>query len=274
MKAEEDVDTVSQDVDSISRDEDPDDEVLQELDVYINKSVSPNLHIFQYWSQNSPIADREDIDVKARPNHRIFEIETQMNTKSANFDKRKSETFANNLEANDKNEPKFDPSKKLLSKRVLKSVEMKPTLNQYCVAVIDNESSKPELHLNPIRSVIQFRQTLNYLNTKTTNITTKSAEVGPNKANHSSKGDESDAEASGQENGDIQAITMRFAGPDEDKLKKARERSFAYFQQNLEKDQWVDIKCHTVDSRMSADIKKNLVYKKNKTSNKRKACSE
>ena len=242
---------------NVSEDMDVDDEVLQELDVYINKSLSPDLHIFQYWSQSSPIADRKDIEVKARPNHRMFEIETQMDTKGGNFDKRKSETFGRNLEISDN---KIDPPKNVLTKRVLNSVEMKPTLNQYCVGVMSKESSQAQLHLNPIRSLVQFRQKLNYLNNKT-------LDVPPNKANQSSKGDESDVETSAQENGDIQAITMRFAGPDEEKLKKAREKSFSYYQQNLEKDQWTAVNCHPIGSWLSSENKKNLIYRK--TTNKR-----
>ena len=230
------------------------DEVLEEVDVYLNRSVSSNLHIFQYWTQNSPIADQTDTTVKARPNYKIFEIETNFDTKSKNFDQNKSELFGRFLE---ENQLKSDPKKTKtfgstrLEKQVLKSTEMKPRLGQYCVAVLRNDCQ--ELHLNPIESVIQFKPKLNYLDNKTPEITSSKSKSG-------SKEDESDGGMSSQDEADIQTITMRFAGPDEDKQRKARERSFAYLQQKLAKDEWIPINSHTIDSHLSSEKRMSLIY--------------
>ena len=230
------------------------DEILEEVDVYLNKSVSQNLHIFQYLSQTSPIAEQTDCEVKARPKYKMFEIETKLDTKSRNFDERKSELFGHYLE---ENESKLDPTKPKsfgktrLEKQVLKSTEMKPRLGQYCVAVLRNDCQ--ELHLNPIKSVIQFKPKLNYLDNK-------SLEISSSKSKAGSKGEESDGGVSSQDEADIQTITMRFAGPDEERQRKARERSFSYFQQKLAKDQWIAVNCHPIDSEMSSMKRMSLIY--------------
>jgi len=235
------------------------DEILEEVDVYLNKSISPNLHIFQYWSQSSPIAERTDCEVRARPNYKLFEIETQLDTKSRNFDERKSELFGRYLEeielksdsSSSKNSSQRSSGSTRLTKQILKSTELKPRLGQYCVAVLRSDCQ--ELHINPIQSVIQFKPKLNYLDNKT-------PEMSSNKSKAGSKGEESDGGLSSQDEADIQTITMRFAGPDEEKFRKARERSFAYFQQKLAKDHWISVNCHPIDSDLSSDKRMSLIY--------------
>ena len=80
------------------------------------------------------------------------------------------------------------------------------------------------------------------------------------KSKTGAKGEESDGGLSSQDEADIQTITMRFAGPDEEKMKKARERSFSYFQQKLAKDQWIPVNCHPIDSEMSSLKRMSLIY--------------
>ena len=236
------------------------DEVLEEVDVYLNRSIQPNIDIFEYRSKKSPIAEQTDIEVKARPNHKIFELNAKIDTKSENFDQKKSELFGRYL---DSNELRTDPkkcSKELtncrLERQVLQSMEIKPALSQYCLAVVRNDC--PELHLNPIESIIHFKPKLNYLNNKFSDnregFKTKSA----------SKGDESSDESEPQPM-DVQTITMRFAGPDEDRQRKARERSFAYYQQQLAKDDWIPIKYHSIDSQLSSDNRMALIYNSSQT---------
>ncbi|CAG2163186.1 unnamed protein product [Oppiella nova] len=258
--------------------DDSDDEVVDEVDVYINKSLGDSLHVFQYWSQTSPIADRNaaDFAVKARPNHRVFEIDTKLDPKCGNFDDKKSELFGRYLAAIEAKASTPDTKKSTaaaairdlapqrLDKQTLRSLEVRPTLQQYCVAVI--RADCPEVHLNPIQSVVQFKPKLNYLDEKhASDVVVGGGGAGSKSAKggaHTGAGDESEAEMSAPDEpeANIQTITMRFAGPDEDRKRKARESSYAYHQQTLARDPWVDIRCHGVRSQLAADNRMNLVY--------------
>jgi DNA-directed RNA polymerase-3 subunit RPC5 len=186
----------------------------------------------------------------------MFEIETNVDTNSKNFDRRKSELFAHNLENDSKTDekPNVSNSQRLLNKEILKSVEVKPTLSQYCIALIRNDC--PEVHLTPINSVIQFRPSFHYLD---------KSEINFGKNKHNSKDEsEAEADASSQDESEaqteVQTITMRFAGPDEERLRKAREKSFNYLQQQVAKDPWIELNFHPIKSHSSTEEKMSLLF--------------
>jgi len=200
--------------------------------------------------------DRQQMKVKARPNHHMFEIETNIDTNSKNFDRRKGELFALNLENDSKSDerPNISSGKRLLNKQLLKSVEVKPTLSQYCVALIRNDC--PEIHLTPINSVIQFRPSFHYFDKNEVNF----AKTKNNSKDESeAEGDASSQDESEQQS-EVQTITMRFAGPDEERLKKLREKSFNYLQQQVARDPWIELNYHPVGSKLSSSEKMLLVY--------------
>jgi DNA-directed RNA polymerase-3 subunit RPC5 len=53
---------------------------------------------------------------------------------------------------------------------------------------------------------------------------------------------------------------MRFAGPDEERLRKAREKSFNYLQQQVAKDPWIELNFHPIKSHSSTEEKMSLLF--------------
>ncbi|RWS04069.1 DNA-directed RNA polymerase III subunit RPC5-like protein [Dinothrombium tinctorium] len=237
-----------------------DDELVGEMDVFITRRLRPNLHIFQFPVGLSPFASSGDmlINVRTKPKHKKFEFEVAFNTESKNFDRGKSEQIAYIANGAHNGEQPYFPDN-VMNKQTLKSIEVNPTLNQYVIGVIsdgnadsaNNESLShrtKELHLTPLSSVMQFRPSFNYFD---------KSEIRVNKSSLPAKEDPaifSDDEA------EVKRINVRFAGPDEERLKKLRENSYSYLQQQISSEAWVDLDFHDCDDINSQNERRLLLY--------------
>lgn len=130
-------------------------------------------------------------------------------------------------------------------KLVYRSQRVQPATS-YVVAVV--RPGAEEVHLAPVDHVVQFRPTFNYLDN---DKETKAVQAERDDPGTSSQ---SEAEAEDQ----VHAVTMRFAGAYEDRIKKARERSYAHFQQQQASEEWTDMTYYSNTTEQSVQARKSL----------------
>lgn len=129
-------------------------------------------------------------------------------------------------------------------KQVYQSTLIKPSLG-YAVGLIRPGAN--ELHLVPVEAIAQFRPSFQYLN-KNSDQTKKVVDEDISSQSESEMPDET-----------VKAVTMRFAGPNEEKFKKAREQSYVHLQQRQAQEEWSDMKFYTLNSDESFQARSSLI---------------
>lgn len=196
----------------------------------MNSNEDGNVFLFQYPLQTKAVNVHK---VKAKPQNKVFEIEVA--DSGLSLKKRKRENAKGWGDRVDK--------------QTYQSLHVKPTV-PYVLGLV--RSDRNELHLTPVDSVFQFRPDMRYLDSSAAEI--KQAEKEDRDGNSSQSETETPA---------VKAITMRFAGPNEEKLKKARESSYAFKQQKVATEEWIDLTYHSSVSTNSANATSGLICTRN-----------
>lgn len=106
----------------------------------------------------------------------------------------------------------------------------------YCIPqLISSLSTVGELHLTPVSGVLQIRPSFAYLD-KSDSQLQKSAQIDG-------------GEASQEEEEPETTITVKFARRETDRVKQAREKSFAFLQAKLEEEPWKRLTIHSASVR-------------------------
>lgn len=203
-----------------------------QFDVSLNKDESGQLYLFQYPLQSSSLNISK---ARVKPDNKIFEIEV---LESRSYEKKKKMDVGDGLGVSTFGER--------LDKQVFQSVSIQPKVS-YAVALVRDA----EVHLTPINGVIQFRPNFKYLD-----AAGDSARKAMAAKEDTSSQSESEAP---EERESAKAVTMRFAGPHEEKMKKAREKSYAHHQQKHDAENWTEIQHHAIASSHSNSVRTSLV---------------
>ena len=183
-----------------------------------------SIYLFQHMNKSSPHRGGK---YRAKRENKLFEIEVPESRDDKNK-KKKNDLFG---ERNDK--------------QVYQSTLIKPSLG-YAVGLVRPGAN--ELHLVPVEAIAQFRPSFAYLNNKSSDPAKKVVEEDPSSQSESEMPDET-----------VKTVTMRFAGPNEEKFKKAREQSYHHLQQKREQEEWADISYYSVTSDESFKAKSSLI---------------
>jgi len=224
-----------------------------QVDVFLSKSISSKLHIFQFPSGFSPFSSDKNklLNIKAKVGSKRFQMELKIDSKSKNFDRGKSEQIA--FVANNDDETPFP--NQFMNKVILNSDELKPSMLQYAIGLFKQTGSSKELHLSPINSVIHFRPSFNYFD--------KSEAKVSNNHNSNNLDEFNETLEENEENykdEEVKKIIMRFERPDEDKIKKARELSFSFIRQKMINEPWTEINVNFSDSAASLIERQGLLF--------------
>ncbi|RWS25994.1 DNA-directed RNA polymerase III subunit RPC5-like protein [Leptotrombidium deliense] len=225
------------------------DELLFEMDVFMNRRLQSNLHILQFPIGYSPLSANESCleRIRMKPKNKKIEVDVSLNTASKNFDRGKGEQIAYVANTSNEEEPYFPTN--VMNKQTLKSAEVKPSLHQYCVGIIGDGSK--ELHLTPVPSVIQFRPSFHYFDKSEIRVNTKGTAVKEEPA------------ALSEDETEVKRINVRFAALDEEKAKKMREMTYGYLQQQVNSEPWIDLEFHESDDIASQNERRLLLYNAN-----------
>ncbi|XP_008545381.1 DNA-directed RNA polymerase III subunit RPC5 [Microplitis demolitor] len=210
------------DPNSMDSDNDP---VESEFPVLLSTTLADKLFIFQYPIR--PASKGYDkttfLKTSIKPENQEFRIEVAIDYNSANYDVKKGEDIARN--ANGPTD-KFESDQErvfnshLMDKTVLQSSRAVPDCSNYSIGSFHGN----ELHITPLKSIVQLRPQFNYLE-----------ENDKNKKDEETKkqGNDSDEEEG-------RSINVSFSRNKSEATKKLQEQSFHHHTVKSSEEQWID----------------------------------
>uniref|UniRef100_A0A3Q3IPR9 DNA-directed RNA polymerase III subunit RPC5 C-terminal domain-containing protein n=1 Tax=Monopterus albus TaxID=43700 RepID=A0A3Q3IPR9_MONAL len=214
---------------------DDDDPIIEEIDVYLAKSLADKLYLFQYPVRPSTMTydDVDHLSAKIKPKQQRVELEMAINTMSPNYCRSKGEQIALNVDGTTCDETSTY-SVKMMDKQTFSSIQATTNTSRYAAAVF----RKGELHITPLTGILQMRPSFSYLDKADNKTREKEA---ANEGGDSSQ-DEADEEA--------KAITVRFARLESEQARQRRIQSYEFLQKKQAEEPWVHLHYHGVkDSR-------------------------
>ncbi|XP_047465817.1 DNA-directed RNA polymerase III subunit RPC5 [Mugil cephalus] len=210
---------------------DDDDPIIEEIDVYLAKSLADKLYLFQYPVRPATMTydDVNHLAAKIKPKQQRVELEIAIDTMSPNYCRSKGEQTALNVDGTGYDETNTY-STKLMDKQTFSSIQATTNTSRYAAAVF----RKGELHVTPLTGILQMRPSFSYLD-KADNKTRE--REAANEGGDSSQ-DEAEEEA--------KAITVRFARPESEQARQRRIQSYEFLQKKQAEEPWVHLQYHGV----------------------------
>ncbi|XP_070783389.1 DNA-directed RNA polymerase III subunit RPC5 [Enoplosus armatus] len=210
---------------------DDDDPIIEEIDVYLAKSLADKLYLFQYpvRPSNMTYDDVNHLAAKIKPKQQRVELEMAINTMSPNYCRSKGEQIALNVDGTTYDETNTY-SAKMMDKQTFSSIQATTNTSRYAAAVF----RKGELHVTPLTGILQMRPSFSYLDKADTKTREREA------ANEGGDSSQDEAEE------DVKAITVRFARPESEQARQRRIQSYEFLQKKQAEEPWVHLHYHGV----------------------------
>ncbi|CAL1599727.1 unnamed protein product [Knipowitschia caucasica] len=221
-----------------------DDPIIEEIDVYLAKSLSENLYLLQYPVRPSTMNydDVNHLAAKIKPKQQRLELEMAMDTMSPNYCRSKGEQIALNVDGTTYDEGNTY-AVKMMDKQTFSSIQATTNTSRYAAAIF----RKGELHITPLNGILQMRPSFSYLDKADNKTREREAER--------EGGDSSQDEAEE----DAKAITVRFARPESEQARQRRIQSYEFIQKKHAEEPWVHLRYHGLrDSR--SEHEKQYLY--------------
>lgn len=221
--------------------EDDEDFVVQEIPVFLSKGLQDNLYIFQYPNKtnNTNFESAKVVNCCVKPANQDVKVDFALNTESKFYDLFKGEQLA--LAADGKGNSKGErPSFRsgLMDKQSYTSVKSLDDINKYVVGIFQDG----EVHLSTLKSVLQLRPNFSYFDKQDKRT----------KAEQKAANEEVDDE-------EIQQVTVKFSRTDNDRLKKAREKTYDYFLKKSADEPWCETMWHARTS-PTAELERQKLF--------------
>ncbi|ORY05032.1 hypothetical protein K493DRAFT_253077 [Basidiobolus meristosporus CBS 931.73] len=153
------------DVDNVVSENMEEDEVVQEIDVYLSQQLAQHLYLFQYPIRTHSFGKNTGpTQARIKPKSQIFELDIPLETNAPTYNREKGEELG--LGVND------DPFKTILDERMgtkqnkaslmnkqTLASSLVPAQTNYMVGAFRNGA----LYMSPVRGAVQFRPSLKYL---------------------------------------------------------------------------------------------------------------
>ncbi|XP_029383185.1 DNA-directed RNA polymerase III subunit RPC5 isoform X2 [Echeneis naucrates] len=222
---------------------DDDDPIIEEIDVYLAKSLADKLYLFQYPVRPATMTydDVNHLTARIKPKQQRVELEMAMNTMSPNYCRSKGEQIALNVDGTTFDETSTY-SVKMMDKQTFSSIQATTNTSRYAAAVF----RKGELHITPLTGILQLRPSFSYLD-KADNKTRE--REAANEGGDSSQ-DEAEEEA--------KAITVRFARPESEQARQRRIQSYEFLQKKQAEEPWIHLHYHSIKDSRSEHEKQYL----------------
>lgn len=208
-----------------------DDPIIEEIDVYLAKSLADKLYLFQYPVRPATMTydDVSHLAAKIKPKQQRVELEMAIDAMSPNYCRSKGEQIALNVDGTAYDETNTY-SAKMMDKQTFSSIQATTNTSRYAAAVF----RKGELHVTPLTGILQMRPSFSYLD-KADNKTRE--REAANEGGDSSQ-DEAEEEA--------KAITVRFARPESEQARQRRIQSYEFLQKKQAEEPWIHLHYHGV----------------------------
>ncbi|XP_064009860.1 DNA-directed RNA polymerase III subunit RPC5 [Pogoniulus pusillus] len=203
-----------------------DDPILQEIDVFLARSLLEKLYLFQYPIRPASMTydDVTHLSAKIKPKQQKVELEMAIDTLNPNYCRSKGEQIALNVDGTCADETSTYSSK-LMDKQTFCSSQAASNVSRYAAAVY----RKGELHLTPLHGILQLRPSFTYLDKADAKHREREAAT--------EGGDSSQDEAED----DVKQITVRFSRPETEQARQRRVQSYEFLQKRQAEEQWVHL---------------------------------
>uniref|UniRef100_A0A8D8RXJ9 DNA-directed RNA polymerase III subunit RPC5 n=2 Tax=Cacopsylla melanoneura TaxID=428564 RepID=A0A8D8RXJ9_9HEMI len=217
-------------------DVDDEDEVVQEIPVFLTQPDNP-LYIFQYLNQPASFESPHKI-VKScvKPENQEVELEMELETRDTCYSRSMAEQLALNCDGFEADEKDKMFKRDLVDRKFLKSEKISVENNNLTVGILHDQ----KITLAPVNSILALKPHLPYLDK-----TDKRA-----KQDMKDEGELSEEEPE-EENGIVKAVTVKFARRENDRMKKARERSSHFINAKTQEEPWYETRYCDMDSKES-----------------------
>ncbi|KAM4025700.1 DNA-directed RNA polymerase III subunit RPC5 [Anomaloglossus baeobatrachus] len=216
-----------------SEDDDP---IIQELDVYLAKSLAEKLYLFQYPIRPSLMNydGVPHLSARIKPKQQKVELDLAINTMSPNYCRSKGEQIALNVDGTC-NDETSTYSSKLMDKQTFSSIQAAGNTSRYAVGYY----RKGEIHVTPLHGILQLRPSFTYLDKADSKH--REREAANDAAGDSSQDEGED---------DVKQVTVRFSRPETEQAKQRRAQSYEFLQKKQAEESWVHLHyCGIKDSR-------------------------
>ncbi|RVE59830.1 hypothetical protein OJAV_G00192170 [Oryzias javanicus] len=222
---------------------DEDDPIIEEIDVYLAKSLADKLFLFQYPVRPAIMTNdnANHLSAKIKPKQQKVEVDVSMDTMSPNYCRSKGEQIALNVDGTTYDETNTY-SAKIMDKQTFTSIQATTNTSRYAAGVF----RKGELHVTPLTGILQLRPSFSYLDKADSKTREREA---ANEGGDSSQ-DEAEEEA--------KAITVRFARPESEQARQRRIQSYEFLQKKQAEEPWVHLQYHGVKDGRSEHEKQYL----------------
>ncbi|KAM3826524.1 DNA-directed RNA polymerase III subunit RPC5 isoform 1-T1 [Vipera latastei] len=203
-----------------------DDPIIQEIDVYLAKSLSEKLYLFQYPIRPASMTYDEvtHLSAKIKPKQQKVELEMAIDTSNSNYCRSKGEQIALNVDGTCTDETNTFSSK-LMDKQTFCSSQTTSNISRYAAAIY----KRGELHLTPLNGILQMRPSFAYLDKADAKYREREA------ANEHGDSSQDEAEE------DVKQITVRFSRPESEQARQRRVQSYEFLQKRQAEEHWVHL---------------------------------
>ncbi|XP_016348590.1 DNA-directed RNA polymerase III subunit RPC5-like [Sinocyclocheilus anshuiensis] len=210
---------------------DDDDPIIQEIDVYLARSLVEKLYLFQYPVRPASMSydNAAHLAARIKPKQQKVELEVAMDTMSPNYCRSKGEQIALNVDGTSSEDPSVY-SMKMMDKQTFSSIQATTNTSRFAAAVFH----KGELHLTPLQGILQMRPSFTYLDKADTKHREREA------ANEAGDSSQDEAEE------DVKQITVRFSRPESEQARQRRIQSYEFLQKKQAEEPWVHLHYHGI----------------------------
>ncbi|XP_015281688.1 PREDICTED: DNA-directed RNA polymerase III subunit RPC5 [Gekko japonicus] len=203
-----------------------DDPIIQEIDVYLAKSLSEKLYLFQYPIRPASMTydDVTHLSAKIKPKQQKVELELALDTLNPNYCRSRGEQIALNVDGACADETNTY-STKLMDKQTFCSSQTTSNVSRYAAAIY----RKGEIHLTPLHGILQLRPSFSYLDKADAKHREREA------ANEAGDSSQDEAEE------DVKQITVRFSRPESEQARQRRVQSYEFLQKRQAEEHWVHL---------------------------------
>lgn len=144
----------------ISMENEDDDPIIQEIDLFLAKSLAEKLYLFQYPVRPASMTydGVPHLSARIKPKQQKVEMDMAINAMSPNYCRSKGEQIALNVDGTS-NDETSTYSSKLMDKQTFSSIQAASNSNRYAAAFY----RKGEIHLTPLYGILQLRPSFTYL---------------------------------------------------------------------------------------------------------------
>ncbi|KOX67791.1 DNA-directed RNA polymerase III subunit RPC5 [Melipona quadrifasciata] len=210
---------------STSKMENETDPVVKEIPVYLSKTLADKLFVFQYPVRPSGEGYDNATFLKSsiKPENQEVRIEVSIDIHNVNYDKSKGKQIAINADGDantsqEDNEKAFDSN--IMDKVVLQSSRVLPNCSNFGVGIFQDG----ELHITPLKGIIQLRPGFDYLDKSDKRIRDEAKNMG----------EDYDEEDEGPKQ-----VNVTFARQKPEYMKKMQEQSFQHHTKKSLEENWI-----------------------------------